>query len=73
MTANEAASEKLSTDMMDMTVDAKHKFMDLRTIHNGATPSDDLGIFNATRGINEIKPKMIGDRICIPWVSAMNY
>lgn len=51
-TANEAASEKLTTDIIEMTVDARHRFMDFKTIQRGATDFDRFGgILSATKGI----------------------
>lgn len=61
-TASEAASEKLRTEVIEITVDARHRFMDFKTIHRGATVFDGVaGIFNAMRDTREVKPKSIGD------------
>jgi len=38
VTASKAAREKLSTVMVEITVDAKHKFNAFRTSHKGAAP-----------------------------------
>jgi hypothetical protein len=62
--ASMAAREKFSRDMIDITVDARHKFDDFKSIEVGATS----GAFvessgRSSRGITDTVAKIAGARI----------
>lgn len=55
--ASVAAREKFSTDVTEITVDAKHKLSDLSSIGSGASPEVDSGTDINKQASGEIRRK----------------